>query len=76
MACYQERCPHCGRIPPGRKAKQPSGLRRLVGRRLSGRKSGNRKQRNWAAGNGESFAGKHGETVGHEEGRFVEDSIV
>ena len=37
MACYQERCPQCGRIPPdrkdqsGKKIKQPV-LKKLVGR--------------------------------------------
>ena len=44
MACYQERCPQCGRIPPGRKApgkksKPPAVFKKLVGRKLSGKKS-------------------------------------
>merc|ERR1712240_786821 len=39
MACYQERCPDCGRIPPGRKkAKPPDLFKKLVGKRLSTRK--------------------------------------
>ena len=39
MACYQERCPDCGRIPPGRKkAKPPDLFQKLVGKRLSTRK--------------------------------------
>ena len=39
MACYQERCPECGRIPPGRKkAKPPDLFKKLVGRRLSTKK--------------------------------------
>ena len=44
MACYQERCPQCGRIPPGRKAppgkksKPPAVFKKLVGRKLSGKK--------------------------------------
>ena len=45
MACYQERCPQCGRVPPGRKAapgkkpKPPAVFKKLVGRKLSGKKS-------------------------------------
>ena len=45
MACYQERCPQCGRIPPGRKippskkSKPPAVFKKLVGRKLSGKKS-------------------------------------
>ena len=44
MACYQERCPQCGRIPPGRKAPpgkkpKPAVFKKLVGRKLSGKKS-------------------------------------
>ena len=39
MACYQERCPECGRIPPGRKkAKPPDLFKKLVGRKLSTKK--------------------------------------
>ena len=39
MACYQERCPDCGRIPPGRKkAKPPDLFQKLVGKRLSTKK--------------------------------------
>ena len=39
MACYQERCPDCGRIPPGRKKVKPPDLfKKLVGKRLSTRK--------------------------------------
>ena len=40
MACYQERCPQCGRIPPDRrdqsekKAKQPAFLKKLIGRKF------------------------------------------
>ena len=45
MACYQERCPQCGRVPPGRKAasgkkpKPPAVFKKLVGRKLSGKKT-------------------------------------
>jgi hypothetical protein len=45
MACYQERCPQCGRIPPGRKAlpgkkaKPPDVFKKLVSRKLSSKKS-------------------------------------
>merc|ERR1719186_422355 len=45
MACYQERCQECGRIPPGRKAlpgkkaKPPDVFKKLVGRKLSAKKS-------------------------------------
>ena len=39
MACYTERCPDCGRVPPGRKkAKPPDLLRKLVGRKFSSRR--------------------------------------
>ena len=39
MACYQERCPDCGRIPPGRKKVKPPDLfQKLVGKRLSTKK--------------------------------------
>ena len=44
MACYQERCQECGRIPPGRKAlpgkkgKPPDVLKTLVGRQLADKK--------------------------------------
>ena len=39
MACYTERCPDCGRIPPGRKKQKPPDLlRKLVGRGLSVKK--------------------------------------
>ena len=39
MACYTERCPDCGRIPPGRKKQKPPDLlRKLVGRTLSTKK--------------------------------------
>ena len=44
MACYQERCQECGRIPPGRKAlpgkkeKPPDAFKKLVGRTLSDKK--------------------------------------
>ena len=39
MACYTERCPDCGRIPPGRKKQKPPDLlRKLVGRKLSVKK--------------------------------------
>jgi hypothetical protein len=40
MACYQERCPQCGRIPPDRrdqsekKAKHPAVLKKLIGRQF------------------------------------------
>ena len=45
MACYQERCPQCGRIPPGRKVlpdkkvKPPDILNKLAARNLPGPKS-------------------------------------
>ena len=45
MACYQERCQECGRIPPGRKAlpgkkaKPPDVFKKLVGRKLAAKKS-------------------------------------
>merc|ERR1719186_2474402 len=45
MACYQERCQECGRIPPGRKAlpgkktNPPDVFKKLVGRKLSAKKS-------------------------------------
>ena len=39
MACYQERCPQCGRIPPGRKAVPGKKFKTLVGRTLSAKKA-------------------------------------
>ena len=45
MACYQERCQECGRIPPGRKvlpdkkSKPPDVFKKLVGRKLAAKKS-------------------------------------
>ena len=39
MACYQERCPECGRIPPGRKALPGKKFKTLVGRTLSAKKA-------------------------------------
>ena len=40
MACYQERCPECGRIPPGRKAVPGKKFKKLVGTTLSAKKAG------------------------------------
>ena len=38
MACYQERCPQCGRIPPGRRI-QPPAETRLKKNRLTSKES-------------------------------------
>jgi hypothetical protein len=40
MACYQERCPECGRIPPGRKAVPGKKFKTFVGRTLSAKNAG------------------------------------
>ena len=53
MACYQERCPQCGRIPPGRKALPGKKFKTMVGRTLSANKNG----KNTISGNG--VAGTH-----------------
>ena len=42
MVCYTERCPDCGRIPPGRRKKPLKGFKRF--RKISTRKA-NPKQR-------------------------------
>ena len=41
MACYQERCPQCGRIPPGRKALPGKKFKTIVGRTLSNKQHAN-----------------------------------
>ena len=49
MACYQERCPQCGRIPPGRKApprkkpKPPAVFKKLVTPKATFQGTGNSK---------------------------------
>ena len=39
MACYTERCPDCGRIPPGRKKQKPPDLLKRL-KNLSVKKQG------------------------------------
>jgi len=38
MVCYSERCPDCGRIPPGRRKKHQERLKKLIGKKTSAKR--------------------------------------
>ena len=87
MACYQERCPQCGRIPPGRKVpprkkpKPPAVFKKLVGRKLSGKKSTKSveiKSDLITRQNGASYVTTmHGQnSAGHSRWQLSKDSMV
>ena len=71
MACYQEFCPHCGKIPPSRKTREDQLLesqgyhRRLVVLDNDGRRGAEKTAS--AAGHGGSGGGGNGNGANHPD---------